>query len=212
MEILPIDLGTMIASGATFMTALFGGIKLLISSSNRAIHVKIDGFKRETTERFDNISHTLAIVEDTTVRKAVIDSLRATVRGYIYYNKGLDNNTKILIDGQCERVIELADEMMTETFTPEVMEQFYIKLEECGMKNRQQVARVMGNNYLEQYHAIERAAMDEYICTLRRLTDDKIVNSKYARFRTATETFLHQLVGNTIVLAHNAEREKMMVV
>lgn len=211
MDISTLDWGTLLGSIAGLLTALLGAIKFLISTSNKPIHQKIDSLKKDTTERFDKIAHTLAIVEDNTVRKGVIDALRSAVRGYIQYNKGLDSRTKILIDSQCERLVEMADEMMNENFTHELAEQLEVKLADCSKRGLNQVKELFGEEFASYYTVIQQNASNDYLHTMRNLANDAIVNSKYARFKVATEQFLHTLVGETITLVHKWEKREKCV-
>ncbi len=202
-----IDLGTLLGAIAAMLTALFGGIRILISVTNKPIHKKIDNLKTETKNEFNKIATSLLIVHDTVTRKEVIDSLRAAARGYIHFNKGLDSRTKILIDSQCERIVGLAEETMSETFGADMLEQITVKLEEAALKARAQIKELYTEDFLELYIEIQVKCIDEYKAELTQLSRDRIVNSKYTRFRVITESFLHNLVGQTITLVHNWQQE-----
>ena len=182
-------------------------IRILISVTNKPIHRKIDTFKKETKEEFQKIATSLLIVRDTVTRKEVIDSLRAAARGYIHFNKGLDSRTKILIDSQCERIVGLAEETMSETFGPEMLDQMKVKLEEAAIKAREQVRTLYTEDFLQMYIEIQMRCIAEYKAELGQLSRDRIVNSKYTRFRVITESFLHNLVGETITLFHNWQQD-----
>ncbi len=205
MEQLTPSLGTLLSGIAAFMAALFAGIKLLMYYSNRSIHRKIDTLKDDTTKQLSKITRTLSIVEDMTTKKGVIESLRAAVRGYIYYNRNIDSKTKVLIDSQCERIVELAEDMMSEQFTNEMMEQTTTKMEAAALKARMQVRELYGENFLKYYIVIQQTAINDFMKDLQQLADDHIVNSKYSRFKIACERFLHGLISETIILSHKWE-------
>lgn len=204
IEYLP-SLGELIGGIAAFMTALFTGMKILIAMSNKPIHRKIDAIKNETTKQFCKIARTLAIVEDLTLKKSVIEALRAAVRGYIYYNKNVDNRTKILIDSQCERIVEIAEDVMNEEFTKELVEQTALKVETAANRARQQVLELFGDDFLKYYIVIQQNGINDFMKDLHQLADDHIVNSKYIRFKSACERFLHYLVSETLILSHKWE-------
>lgn len=205
MEIIISNLGELLGGLAAFLTAIFGGIKLIVYYSNKGIHKKIDKFVQENLDQHESICKVLSIVEDSVVRKEVIDELRTIARGYIHYNKLIDDKAKILIDSQCERVVEVAEEIMNEHFTQDVLDQTIIKTEAGCAAGRRQVVELYGEEFLRRYSEIQIKAVETLMVKLRKIVEDKVTNSKYSKFKYAVVTFLHDMISETLLLMHDLE-------
>lgn len=205
MEIIISNLGELLGGLAALLTAIFGGIKLIIYFSNKAIHRKIDNFVQENIKQHDKIFKTLSVVEDSVVRKEVIDELRTIARGYIHYNKLIDDKAKILIDSQCERIVEVTEEIMNENFTQEILDQTIIKAEAGCVVGRKQACDLYGEEFLKRYSDIQANAIETVMIKLRKIVEDKVTNSKYSKFKYAVVTLLHDMISETLLLIHDIE-------
>lgn len=220
MEIMISGLEELVGGITALLAVLFSGFKLIIHYSNKALVRKIDGVKtevdiikinvdkgkNENSEQHERIFKTLSVVEDSVVRKEIIEELRAIARGYIHYNKLIDTKAKILIDAQCERTVEVAEEIMNEQFTQEVLEQALVKIDAGCAKGRQQAYELYGQEFLEEYTSLQRAALDQLLPKLHKIVADGVTNSKYAKFKCAATAFLHDVISETLLLIHNKEK------
>lgn len=206
MEIIISNLGELLGGLAALLTTIFGGIKLIVYYSNKGIHKKIDRFVKENLDQHGQIFKVLNVVEDSVVRKEVIDELRTIARGYIHYNKLIDDKAKILIDSQCERVVEVAEEIMNEHFTQEVLEQTIIKTEAGCAAGRKQVLDLYGEEFLSRYVVIQSKAVETLMIKLRKIVEDRVTNSKYSKFKYAVVTFLHDMISETLLLMHDINK------
>lgn len=185
-----------------FLVALFSGIKVLNDMSNKPLELRLEAIANDSKMQFTQVFQTLVVLEDSMVRKSVTDGLRAVVRGYMHYNRSIDDHAKMLIDCQCERVIEFSEEVMAETYKPENWEQTEMKLEIQSRKGRTQVKELFGDEYLEHYKVLQANAVNDFKERLRAIVHDEVVNSKYARYKNAAESFLHDLINETLALTH----------
>lgn len=207
-------IGELVGGIAALLAVLLGGFKLIIHYSNKSLVRNINSLreevgeiKSENAEQHEKIFKTLSVVEDSVVRKEIIEELRTITRGYIHYNKLIDTTAKILIDSQCERVVEVAEEMMNEKFTQEVLEQMIIKIDAGCAKGRQQVLELYGDGFLAEYTTLQQAALDTLMPKLHKIVTDGVTNSKYAKFKCATTAFLHDMISETLLLIHNHEKK-----
>lgn len=192
-----------------FMGAMFTGIKVISDISNRPLQLHLEALAVDTKQQFSCVFATLNVMEDTLVRRNVTESLRAVVRGYIHYNRQIDNRAKMLIDCQCERLVEFSDEVMAEKYNIENWEQTVAKMEVQARKGSAQAAELFGDEFSEQYRVIQRNCLADFKDKLHTIICDDLVNSKYARYKNASETFLHELINETLALVHNwAKHEK----
>lgn len=207
MELTVSNLGELLAAIAAILTAMFGGIRLMMYMSNKPLNRKIESIRTDNNLQHDKIFVTLAAVEDSVVRKNIIDELRGIARGYIHYNKGISNDGKVIIDSQCERTVEVVEEMMDEKFTQELLDQSLVKMEIGIGKGEEQARNIYGDEFANYYGVIQKKAINELTLDMQHLVKDAIINSKYARFKSIVMAFLHQLISETALLIHQWEKE-----
>lgn len=193
-----------------FLVALFAGIKVIADLSNKPLELRLEAIATDSKAQFTRIFSTLDVMEDSLVRRAVTDELRAIVRGYIHFNQSLDERTRMLIDSQCERLISFSEEVMEEKYNMENWEQTEAKMEIQSRAGRTQVRELFGDEFLEQYKVMQTNAVSDFRENLSIIFMDNVVNSKYARFKNAAETFLHQLIKDTLALTHKWNKHEKL--
>ena len=170
-------------------------------------HVETKGFFAQTTEsltentkQHNKIFNSLILVEDITVRRNITDKLRSIARGYLHYQKGiLTQPMQTLITSQAERLIELSEQVMNESFSEEVYDMAAMRIDELSRVAREQVCELIGTDFMRsKYKEIQSRAVNNFKHSLYNISNDKVFNSKYERYTRAAETFLDELIRETI--------------
>lgn len=191
-----------------FLVALFSGIKVISELSNRPLELRLEAIATDSKQQFAKVFTVLDVLEDSMVRKSITDGLRVVVRGYMHYNRSICEKTRILIDCQCERLIEFSDEVMSETYNLDNWEQMQTKIESQSHKGRAQVRELFGSEFAEKYKVMQTKAVSDFRERLHVIASDDVVNSKYNRYKNAAETFLHQLITGTLALTHKMKQNE----
>ena len=200
------DVGAITGLIGAIMALIFGTLKYLQDISNKKTELIFDGInKKITTQHEENkdqhtkIFEMLEIVKDNTVRKSITDALRKIGMDYMHYQKGIiPDEFRKLIEGQTERLIELTEQIMTESFTQDVLELAEVKIDEQSRKAWTQVEELFGSDFLIRYKCAQHHATKMFKAELADIVSDTVFNHKYERYSRVAQLFLNTLIQNTV--------------
>lgn len=153
----------------------------------------------QNLSQHDKIYKILEVVEDITIRKNIYESIRGIARNYMHYQKGsIPEDLQVLITSQAERLIALSEQVMNEKFSSDVYDVFVVKLDEQIRISWKQVTELFGCDFLIMYKTGQKQAVNSFKMRLKAIVEDTEFNSKYDRYKRASETFLDELIQLTI--------------
>lgn len=162
----------------------------------------------QNLEQHNKIFKILEVVEDITIRKDIYESIRCIARNYMHYQKGsIPDNLQALITAQAERIIALSEQVMNEKFSLDVYDVIVVKIDEQSRIAWKQVAELFGCDFLVMYKSGQKEAVHSFKMRLKAIVNDTEFNSKYDRYRRASEMFLDELIQ--ITLAKYKEFKKL---
>ncbi len=215
-----IDYNGIIAACSLILGSLIGIGKLLMDMSDRknlaqmqdikdtvqtkheyaftqfdAIIKKLD----DNTKQHEDIYVKLSVVEDITIRKNIAEQIKAIAHNHIHYHcNEIPDSLKLLIISQAERIIAFSNQIMNEKFSPNVLAEALIKIDEQSKLAKKQAIEIVDSNFYKFYNPLKVIAEKGFKERLSAIANDTEFNSKYDRYRRAAEWFADELIRSTI--------------
>ena len=150
-------------------------------------------------EQHEKIYDRLTMFDDMEAKDSVIDALTLVAKKHLFYNRiGLCDDLKLLIDSQAERLISLSKEIMVKKFDAETYSLTVVKIEQRNRQAWKQVEELFGKEFLALYKVGQKKAVEAFKKKLQDIVADNVTNSKLDRYRASAETFLQDIICNTI--------------